>query len=177
MLPRKLSVLLLSCLTATQAFAQQRPFQGNVQLDVRDSKPDWDAFLYKKAPKGAPNVLFILYDDTGQATWSAYGGKVNMPTLDRLAKNGLTYTQWHTTSVCSPTRSTLLTGRNHHQNGFGSIAESAVGFAGYSGHIPNPTRLLLRFSARRDGLHSGSGRTTMCPWMPSGWALPRRTGL
>ena len=61
---------------------------------------------------------------------------MSMPTLDRLAKNGLTYTQWHTTAVCSPTRSCFLTGRNHHQNGFGSIAESAVGFPGYSGHIP-----------------------------------------
>ena len=113
-----------------------RGFHGKIDLDIRSSTPDWNSFLYKKAPKGAPNVLFILYDDTGQATWSPYGGMVNMPTLERLAKNGLTYTQWHTTSVCSPTRSTLLTGRNHHMAGFGSISESAVGFPGYSGHIP-----------------------------------------
>jgi len=111
-------------------------FPGTINLDIRDSKPDWNFFLYRQAPKNAPNVLFILYDDTGEATWSPYGGMVNMPTLDKLAQNGLTYTQWHTTSVCSPTRSTLLTGRNHHANGFGSIAESAVGFPGYSGHIP-----------------------------------------
>lgn len=64
----------------------------------------------------------------GCAAWSAYGGRINMPTLNRLAKNGLTYSQWHTTSVCSPTRSCFLTGRNHHQNGFGTIAESAIGF-------------------------------------------------
>lgn len=113
-----------------------RPFKGKINLDIRDSTPDWDAFLAGKAPKDAPNVLVILYDDTGQAAWSPYGGRIGMPTLDRLAKNGLTYTQWHTTSVCSPTRSCFLTGRNHHQNGFGSIAESAVGFPGYSGHIP-----------------------------------------
>ena len=112
------------------------PFKGIIKLDIRDSKPDWDAFLEKKAPANAPNVLVILYDDTGQAAWSPYGGRIDMPTLDRLAKNGLTYTQWHTTAVCSPTRSCLLTGRNHHQNGFGSIAESAIGFPGYSGHIP-----------------------------------------
>ena len=111
-------------------------FKGTINLDIRDSKPDWNAFLDKKAPKDAPNVLVILYDDTGQAAWSPYGGRIEMPTLDRLAKNGLTYTQWHTTSVCSPTRSTFLTGRNHHQNGFGTIAESAVGFPGYAGHIP-----------------------------------------
>lgn len=111
-------------------------FSGLVNLDVRDSKPDWPAFLDAKAPEGAPNVLVILYDDTGQAAWSPYGGRINMPTMDRLAKEGLTYTQWHTTAVCSPTRSCFLTGRNHHQNGFGSIAEAATGFPGYNGHIP-----------------------------------------
>jgi arylsulfatase A-like enzyme len=111
-------------------------FNGKIALDIRDSTPDWDAFLDQKAPKDAPNVLVILYDDTGCAAWSAYGGRINMPTLDRLAADGLTYSQWHTTSVCSPTRSTLLTGRNHHQNGFGTIAESASGFPGYAGHIP-----------------------------------------
>ena len=113
-----------------------RQFNGKIALDIRDSTPDWDAFLDQKAPKDAPNVLVILYDDTGCAAWSTYGGRINMPTLDRLAGQGLTYSQWHTTSVCSPTRSTLLTGRNHHQNGFGTIAESAAGFPGYAGHIP-----------------------------------------
>ena len=112
------------------------PFKGTISLDIRDSKPDWQAFLDPKAPKDAPNVLVILYDDTGQAAWSPYGGRINMPTMERLARNGLTYTQWHTTSVCSPTRSCFLTGRNHHQNGFGTIAESAAGFPGYAGHIP-----------------------------------------
>jgi len=113
-----------------------RPFKGRIALDIRDSKPDWGAFLDAKASEDAPNVLVILYDDTGCAAWSPYGGRINMPTLDRLAKNGLTYTQWHTTSVCSPTRSCFLTGRNHHSNGFGTIAESAAGFPGYAGHIP-----------------------------------------
>jgi len=113
-----------------------RPFRGEINLDIRDSKPDWDSFLDTKARKDAPNVLVILYDDTGCAAWSPYGGRINMPTLDRLARNGLTYSQWHTTSVCSPTRSCFLTGRNHHQNGFGTIAESAAGFPGYAGHIP-----------------------------------------
>jgi arylsulfatase len=113
-----------------------REFQGKAELDIRESTPDWDAFLTSKAPAGSPNVLVVLYDDTGQAAWSPYGGRINMPTMDRLAANGLTYSQWHTTSVCSPTRSTMLTGRNHHQNGYGSISESAVGFPGYSGHIP-----------------------------------------
>ncbi len=121
---------------ATQEKDGEGKFKGTINLDIRDSKGDWSAFTYPKAPKDAPNVLFILFDDTGQATWSTYGGAVNMPTLDRLAQNGITYTQWHTTALSSPTRSTLLTGRNHHQNGYGSIAESGTGFPGYSGHIP-----------------------------------------
>ncbi len=113
-----------------------RAFQGKIELDVRDSEGDWDAFLPDKAPPGAPNVLVVLYDDTGQAAWSPYGGGIDMPTMDRLAASGLTYTQWHTTALCSPTRSTFLTGRNHHANGFATISESSTGFPGYNSHIP-----------------------------------------
>ncbi len=91
----------------------------------------------RRRPTGAPNFLFILYDDTGLAAWSPYGGRINMPTLDKLAANGLTYTQWHTTALCSPTRSTLLTGRNHHVNGMAAITEAANGFPGASGRLPD----------------------------------------
>ena len=111
-------------------------FNGVVNVDVRDSVPDWTPFRESPAPEGAPNVLLVLYDDTGMAAWSPYGGRINMPTMQRLADDGLTYTQWHTTALCSPTRSALLTGRNHHQNGFAQIAEGAQGFPGHTGHIP-----------------------------------------
>src|SRR5882724_7780753 len=111
-------------------------FQGKIELDIRDSTPDWTPYIAAKAPKGSPNVLVVLYDDTGTAAWSPYGGRISMPTLDRLAAGGLTYTQWHTTALCSPTRSCFLTGRNHHQNGFATISESSTGFPGYSSHIP-----------------------------------------
>jgi arylsulfatase len=115
-----------------------KKFKGKIELDIRDSKPDWDYVLsaIPQAPKGAPNVLIVLFDDTGQAAWSPYGGRINMPTMDKLAKNGLTYTQWHTTALCSPTRSCFLTGRNHHQNGFAQIAEGEQGFPAFSTHIP-----------------------------------------
>lgn len=111
-------------------------FKGKMSLDIRDSTPDWKPFTLKRAPEGAPNILVILYDDTGLASWSPYGGRINMPTLDRLAANGLTYTQWHTTALCSPTRSTFLTGRNHHLNGMASITETADGYPGACGRIP-----------------------------------------
>ena len=65
-------------------------FNGDIQLDVRDSKADWSPFIRKKAPEGAPNILIILYDDTGLAAWSPYGGRINMPTMDKLAADGLT---------------------------------------------------------------------------------------
>ena len=113
-----------------------RQFTGIINLDLKDSTEDWGAFLADRAADGAPNVLVVLYDDTGCAAWSPYGGRIEMPTLQRLADNGLTYSQWHTTALCSPTRSTFLTGRNHHQNGFASISETALGFLGYSSHIP-----------------------------------------
>ena len=113
-----------------------KPFKGVINLDVRDSVADWGPFLAEQAPEGAPNVLIVLYDDTGLAAWSPFGGRIEMPTLQRLADNGLTYSQWHTTALCSPTRSCFLTGRNHHQNGFAQIAEGAQGFPGHTGHIP-----------------------------------------
>ena len=114
----------------------KKPFKGVIKLDVRDSKPDWEPYLPPRAPKNAPNVLIILYDDTGQAAWAPYGGAINMPTLEKLAENGLTYSQWHTTALCSPTRSTFLTGRNHHLNGMSCITEGAQGFPGWSGRTP-----------------------------------------
>jgi arylsulfatase A-like enzyme len=112
-------------------------FKGIIKLDIRDSVADWTPYTPKRAPAGAPNFLFILYDDTGLAAWSPYGGRIHMPTLEKLAANGLVYTQWHTTALCSPTRSTLLTGRNHHLNGMAAITEGANGFPGASGRMPD----------------------------------------
>jgi arylsulfatase A-like enzyme len=113
-----------------------KKFNGVIKLDVRDSKPDWTPYELPKAPKGAPNVLIVLYDDTGLAAWSPFGGRINMPTLQKLADNGLMYSQWHTTALCSPTRSTFLTGRNHHVNRCASITEAADGFPGAAGRLP-----------------------------------------
>src|SRR5262245_16973468 len=93
--------------TERKSTMSDKKFKGTITLDVRDSVADWEPYLPKKAPKGSPNILFVLYDDTGLAAWSPFGGKINMPTLQKLADNGLRYSQWHTTALCSPTRSTL----------------------------------------------------------------------
>ncbi|WP_372452882.1 arylsulfatase [Mycolicibacterium xanthum] len=123
-----------------ESYAEQytaEVFKGKIELDVRDSVPDWGPYGPPVAPADAPNVLFILYDDTGLAAWSPYGGRINMPWAQKLADNGLIYTQWHTTALCAPTRSACLTGRNHHVNGFAEIVEGSNGFPGYHARIPD----------------------------------------
>ena len=86
-------------------------------------------------PKGAPNVLLIMTDDSGFGVPSTFGGVIPTPALDRIADNGLRYTNFHSTALCSPTRAALITGRNHHSAGFGVIAEQATGYPGYDSFI------------------------------------------
>jgi arylsulfatase A-like enzyme len=90
----------------------------------------------RRLPAGAPNILIVLIDDAGPGLPSTYGGEVRTPTLDRIAKAGISYNRFHTTAMCSPTRAALLTGRNHHRVGNGQIAELANDWDGYSGTIP-----------------------------------------
>ena len=97
----------------------QYKYPGKVPLDARDAT--FPPIKLLEPPEGAPNVVVILLDDIGFGAPSTFGGGVNMPTLDALAKEGLRYTQFHTTALCSPTREALLTGRNHHSVGMGSL--------------------------------------------------------
>lgn len=104
-------------------------FGGVVKESAKDSTPYWPPTVVP--PKGAPNVLLILMDDVGYGVSGTFGGVIPTPTLDRIAKSGLRYTQFHNTSLCSPTRAALLTGRNHHAVGFGVITEISTGYPGY----------------------------------------------
>lgn len=104
-------------------------------LDARNATPP-PRFVVK-APDKAPNVLIVLIDDMGFGQSSAFGGPIHMPTVESLANAGLRYNEFHTTALCSPTRSALLSGRNHHMNNFGSIAETATAFPGQTGQRPN----------------------------------------
>ena len=108
-------------------------FKGTINLNALQSKPCWPARVVP--PKGAPNILLIMTDDQGYGISSTFGGVIPTPTLDRVAKAGLRYTQFHSTSLCSPSRAALLTGRNHHAVGFGVIAEQATGYPGYDAII------------------------------------------
>jgi arylsulfatase A-like enzyme len=105
------------------------------ELDARNvTAPD---HFEVKAPEGAPNVVVVLIDDIGFGATSTFGGAINTPTFDRLADNGLRFNHFHTTALCSPTRASLLSGRNHHNVNVGSVMEIATGFAGNQGIRPD----------------------------------------
>jgi len=108
-------------------------FKGQTELNAVQSKPYWPMRVVP--PKGAPNILLIMTDDVGFAAPSTFGGVIPTPALDRIAADGLRYTNFHSTSLCSPTRAALITGRNHHSVGFGVISEAATGFPGYNSVI------------------------------------------
>jgi hypothetical protein len=104
-------------------------FGGVIKESYKESTPYWPPRVVP--PKGAPNVLLIMTDDQGYGVSSTFGGVIPTPALDRIAKAGLRYTQFHSTALCSPTRAALITGRNHHSVGFGVIGELSTGYPGY----------------------------------------------
>jgi hypothetical protein len=103
-------------------------YPAATELDARNAKAP--ARFEVKAPKGAPNVLVVLIDDQGFSASSAFGGAINEPVLDKMASDGLRYNNFNTTALCSPTRTAILTGYNHHSNNAGAIMEMATGFQG-----------------------------------------------
>jgi arylsulfatase len=109
-------------------------FGGVIKEKVSDSTPWWPPRVVP--PKGAPNVLLIMTDDVGFGAPSTFGGVIPTPSMDRIARAGLRYTNFHSTSLCSPTRAAIITGRNHHSVGFGVVGEIATGFPGYDSIIP-----------------------------------------
>ncbi len=111
-------------------------FKGKIAVDIRESTPDWAPYLPPKAADGAPNVLVIVWDDLGYATMDMYGGPVECPTMRGIAERGVVFGNFHTTALCSPTRASLLTGRNATTNGMATIAEFSSGFPGISTRIP-----------------------------------------
>ena len=128
MQPKK-SVLLiggaLAAIAAQAALASERPSAAAQPGSVQQTAPaGWPKPV--QAQKGAPNVVLVLLDDVGFGATSTFGGAAATPNLDQLAANGLSFNQFHTTALCSPTRAALLTGRNSHQVGFGTVVEGAV---------------------------------------------------
>ena len=108
-----------------------------------------------KAPEGAPNVVIVLLDDIGFGGPSPFGGPINMPTLQKLADNGLSYNRFHTIALCAPTRAALKTGRNHHQVNMGSIPEIATGYAGNTTVVPDNAAPIAEV-LRQNGFATGA---------------------
>ena len=176
--------------TATTSITgQQLPppdpkFGGVIKERASESTPWWSPRVVP--PKGSPNVLLIMTDDSGFGAPGTFGGVVPTPAMDRIAQSGLRYTNFHSTSLCSPSRAALITGRNHHVAGFGVVGEIATGFPGYDSVIRKRTAPSAKFSSRMATRHRGSARittrhSTKRRWPgrsingPTGWASSTST--
>ena len=154
--------------------------ENSTVLSARHTKPP--AAFSVKAPENAPNVLLILLDDMGFGQSSAFGGPIHMPNLEKLVKGGLSYNNFHTTALCSPTRAALLSGRNHHMCNMGSVTETATAFPGQTGKRPNnvaPLAEMLRLNGYATGAFGKSHETAAWELSSSGptdrW--PTRSGF
>lgn len=154
--------------------ASSLQFQGVINVDIRDSVPDWAPFEAPKAPANAPNVVYIVLDDVGFSAMQCYGGPIETPNIDRIAQAGLRYTQWHTTALCSPTRSCLLTGRNHTRNSMACITEGAAGFPNASGVIPRENGTIAEILAECGWNTYMVGKWHLCPEAEMNLAASRR---
>jgi arylsulfatase A-like enzyme len=127
-----------------------RPAPGLTTYSATDPGTSFPPITRLRPPPGAPNVLVVLLDDVGFGASSAFGGPVTMPTAERLASGGLRYSRFHTCAMCAPTRAALLSGRNHHSVGFGSITETATAAPGYNTTRPN-TKATIQETLRLNG--------------------------
>jgi arylsulfatase len=149
-----------------------RNFGGTAGRTIDQSVPDWSMIPGPKAPDHAPNVLICLIDDAGFGNPATFGGPVATPNLTRVQKMGITYNAFHVTALCSPTRAALLTGRNHHRVGFGSIAEYPGPFPGYTGARPRTCIALPRILKENGYVTGGFGKWHLTPDNVQGPAGP-----
>jgi arylsulfatase A-like enzyme len=152
----------------------RKRFQGVINVDIRDSEPDWTPFEPPVAPRGAPNVLYMVLDDVGFSAMSPYGGPIETPNIERIANAGVRYTQFHTTALCSPSRSCFLTGRNHTRNSMACITEAATGFPNASGVIPPENGLISEILAQSGWNTYMVGKWHLCPEAEMNLASTRR---
>ncbi len=149
-------------------------FKGKIELDIRDSEPDWGPYAAPTAPENSPNILYLVWDDTGIATWDCFGGLVEMPAMTRIAERGVRLSQFHTTALCSPTRASLLTGRNATTVGMATIEEFTDGFPNCNGRIPADTALISEVLAERGYNTYCVGKWHLTPLEESNLASTKR---
>jgi len=145
-------------------------FGGVIKEEALQSTPWWPPRVV--APKDAPNVLLIITDDAGFGIPSTFGGVIPTPALDRVAENGLRYNNIHSTSLCSPSRAALITGRNHHSVGFGVISEQSTGFPGYNSIIPKDKATIGRILLENGYATSWFGKDHNTPAFAASQAGP-----
>lgn len=149
-----------------------RNFGGTIGRTLDQSVPDWTIIPGIQAPEDAPNILVILIDDAGFGNPDTFGGPISTPTLTRVQEMGVTYNRFHVTAVCSPTRSALLTGRNQHRVGFGSISEYPGPFPGYSAARPRSCTAFPRILQENGYVTGGFGKWHLTPDNVQGAAGP-----
>jgi arylsulfatase len=149
-----------------------RNFGGMAGRTLDQSVPDWSMIPGPKSPDNAPNVLIVLIDDAGFGNPDTFGGPISTPNLTRVQKMGITYNAFHVTALCSPTRAALLTGRNHHRVGFGSIAEYPGPFPGYTAARPRSCTALPRILRENGYVTGGFGKWHLTPDNVQGAAGP-----
>jgi arylsulfatase A-like enzyme len=152
---------------------EPQPFQGVIGDDWRESTPWWPDAI--RPPEGAPNVVLLVLDDVGFAQLGCYGSDMATPTIDALAENGLRLTNFHTTALCSPTRACLLTGRNHHRNGLGRVADLAMGYPGYDGEVPRENGFLSEILRAHGYATYAVGKWHLTPDDETNMAAPRHS--
>ena len=149
-----------------------RSFGGTAGRTLDTSVGDWSIVPGPKAPEGAPNVLVVLIDDAGFGGPDTFGGEISTPNFTRVQQMGVTYNRFHVTAVCSPTRAALLTGRNHHRVGMGSIAELPGPYPGYTGARPRSCTALPRILRENGYVTAGFGKWHLTPGSQLGAAGP-----
>lgn len=149
-----------------------RVFRGKANRTLKGSQPDYPVPAY--APDGAPNVLLILIDDAGFGNAATFGGPIESPTLEKLAQEGLRYNHFHVTALCSPSRAALLSGRNHHAVGFGSIAEFCGGWPGYNATWPKAAASIAEILRNNGYSTAAFGKWHLTPDDQQGPAGPFR---
>ncbi len=151
---------------------RRKSFEGTVNKTLDGSQPDWNLIGHPTPPEGAPNVLLVLIDDAGFGNPSTFGGPIQTPNYTRIAEGGVRYNRFHVTALCSPTRAALLTGRNNHAVGFGSVGEFAGGFPGYSATLPRDCAPLPRILRDNGYSTAAFGKWHLTPDSQQGAAGP-----
>jgi len=200
MMKRRLSVIVILALTGSVSVQGAErvddgsvlPFPESKQASttgktLKDAKHKWRK-AENHLPKDTPNIVIFMTDDAGFSNSETFGGPVHMSTMARLAKSGISYNEFHTTAMCSPTRASLLTGRNHHRVGAGQIAELASDWDGYVGKIPKSTTTFPQvlsyygYNTAAFGKWHNTPVTTLQKWArltvtPQEWVLITSTDL